>query len=67
MTAFQCRLAFRQMLKGVCDGDLLLDSNFNICSNDCCLQRLLGPETLGSVSQFWHLLYIWTTDSLRPH
>ncbi|CAE7570377.1 unnamed protein product [Symbiodinium natans] len=36
--------AFRHLLKGVSDGDLLLDSNFNICGNASCLQRLLGTH-----------------------
>ena len=38
------RSAFRHLLKGVSDGDLLLDSNFNICGNASCLQRLLGTH-----------------------
>ena len=36
--------AFRQMLKGICDGDLLLDSSFRIRGNASCLQRLLGLQ-----------------------
>ena len=35
---------FRQVLRGICDGDLLLDSNFEICGNATCLQRLLGSN-----------------------
>lgn len=37
--------AFRQMLKGVCDGDLLLDGGLKICGGSGCLKRLLEmPE-----------------------
>ena len=35
---------FRQVLRGICDGDLLLDSNFQMCGNATCLQRLLGSN-----------------------
>ena len=35
---------FRQMLKGICDGDLLLDGNFQICGSAPCLQRLLSSS-----------------------
>ena len=42
------RLAFRQMLRGVCDGDILLDSNFKICGDAGCLQRLLRTQDPGA-------------------
>lgn len=32
---------FRRMLKGIADGELLLDSGFRICGSAVCLQRLL--------------------------
>ena len=36
---------FRQMLKGICDGELLLDSQLRVCGKAACLQRLLmTPE-----------------------
>ena len=35
---------FRQVLRGICDGDLLLDSNFQMCGNATCLQCLLGSN-----------------------
>ncbi|CAE7682793.1 unnamed protein product [Symbiodinium sp. CCMP2592] len=35
---------FRQMLKGICDGELLLDGNFQICGKAPCLQRLLSSR-----------------------
>ncbi|CAE7823090.1 unnamed protein product [Symbiodinium sp. CCMP2456] len=35
---------FRQMLKGICDGELLLDSNFQISGKAPCLQRLLSSS-----------------------
>ena len=36
---------FRQMLKGICDGELLLDSQLQVCGKAACLQRLLmTPE-----------------------
>ncbi|CAE7682810.1 unnamed protein product [Symbiodinium sp. CCMP2592] len=35
---------FRQMLKGICDGELLLDGNFQICDKAPCLQRLLSSK-----------------------
>ncbi|OLP80937.1 hypothetical protein AK812_SmicGene38583 [Symbiodinium microadriaticum] len=35
---------FRQMLKGICDGELLLDGNFQICGTAPCLQRLLSSS-----------------------
>eukprot|EP00439_Symbiodinium_sp_Y106_P011854 s5971_g1.t2 len=35
---------FRQMLKGICDGELLLDGNFQICGRAPCLQRLLSSR-----------------------
>ncbi|CAE7823072.1 unnamed protein product [Symbiodinium sp. CCMP2456] len=35
---------FRQMLKGICDGELLLDGNFQICGKAPCLQRLLSSS-----------------------
>lgn len=33
---------FRRMIKGLCDGDLLLDTNFCIRGSSACLQRMLG-------------------------
>ena len=35
---------FRRMLKGICDGELLLDGNFQICGTAPCLQRLLSSS-----------------------
>ena len=35
---------FRQMLKGICDGELLLDGNFQICGKAPCLLRLLSSR-----------------------
>ncbi|CAE7682844.1 unnamed protein product [Symbiodinium sp. CCMP2592] len=35
---------FRQMLKGICDGELLLDGDFQICGKAPCLQRLLSSR-----------------------
>ncbi|CAE7945509.1 unnamed protein product [Symbiodinium sp. KB8] len=35
---------FRQMLKGICDGELLLDGDFKICGSAPCLQRLLSSR-----------------------
>ncbi|CAE7896122.1 unnamed protein product [Symbiodinium microadriaticum] len=35
---------FRQMLKGICDGELLLDGSFQICGTAPCLQRLLSSS-----------------------
>ena len=35
---------FRQVLRGLCDGDLLLDDNFHIRGSATCLQRLLGSH-----------------------
>ncbi|CAE7823080.1 unnamed protein product [Symbiodinium sp. CCMP2456] len=35
---------FRQMLKGICDGELLLDGNFQIRGKALCLQRLLSSS-----------------------
>ena len=35
---------FRQILKGVCDGELLLDNNFQVCGSAPCLQRLLASN-----------------------
>mmetsp|Transcript_61708 Transcript_61708/g.144483 ORF Transcript_61708/g.144483 Transcript_61708/m.144483 type:complete len:583 (-) Transcript_61708:51-1799(-) len=32
---------FRRMLKGIADGELLLDNGFRICGSAVCLQRLL--------------------------
>ena len=35
---------FRQMLKGISDGELLLDGSFQICGSAPCLQRLLSSR-----------------------
>ena len=35
---------FRQMLKGICDGELLVDSKFRISGSAPCLQRLLASK-----------------------
>ena len=35
---------FRQMLKGICDGELLVDGKFRICGGAPCLQRLLASQ-----------------------
>lgn len=35
---------FRRVIKGLCDGDLLLDSDFRVCGSATCLQRLLGTQ-----------------------
>ncbi|CAE7028467.1 unnamed protein product, partial [Symbiodinium sp. KB8] len=35
---------FRQMLKGICDGEVLLDSQLRIFGNTECLQRLLETK-----------------------
>ncbi|CAE7728066.1 unnamed protein product [Symbiodinium sp. CCMP2592] len=35
---------FRQMLKGICDGELLLDSELKVFGNTACLQRLLATK-----------------------
>ncbi|CAE7568079.1 unnamed protein product [Symbiodinium sp. CCMP2456] len=35
---------FRQMLKGICDGELLLDSQLRVFGNTACLQRLLATK-----------------------
>ena len=35
---------FRQMLRGICDGELLVDSNLRICGGAPCLQRLLASQ-----------------------
>ena len=44
LCAARIRSAFRRMLKGVCDGDLLLDGQARICGDSSCLQRLLGTQ-----------------------
>ncbi|CAE7805731.1 unnamed protein product [Symbiodinium sp. CCMP2456] len=36
--------AFRQMLRGVCDGEVLLDDNLRIQEGAGCLNRLLSPS-----------------------
>jgi len=48
--------AFRQMLKGVCDGDLLLDHRFHICGSASSLQRLLENNEELSGSSFLDLI-----------
>jgi len=35
---------FRQMLKGICDGELLLDSQLRVFGDTACLQRLLATK-----------------------
>jgi len=36
---------FRRVIKGLCDGDLLLDSHFRVRGTATCLQRMLGTNT----------------------
>lgn len=37
-------VGFRRMLRGICDGDLLLDGDLKICGSCSCLQRLLASK-----------------------
>ena len=44
------------MLRGICDADLLLDSNFRICGDAAGLRRLLGCQDEVSGLQFQELI-----------
>ena len=48
-------LGFRQVLRGVCDGDVLLDSGCNIVDDASCLERLLKSRKNLSKTNFLDL------------
>ena len=53
--AFQRMGGFREVLRGVCDGDVLLDSNCTIVENANCLERLLRSNRCLSETNFLDL------------
>ncbi|OLP93392.1 hypothetical protein AK812_SmicGene24721 [Symbiodinium microadriaticum] len=54
---------FRQMLRGICDGDLLLDGSFKISGSAGCLKRILETPTDFVGMQFQDLIDDFEEDS----
>lgn len=49
--------SFRRMLRGVCDGEVLLDHNFEICGESKCLQHLITTTVSMAGKSFDSLLF----------
>ena len=47
---------FRRVLRGICDGDVLLDSQLHVCGDGRCLEHLLMTGTSLQGRSFWDMI-----------